>query len=217
MENIKDMLAESGVFLRGHFVLSSMRHSDEYLQKTKIYKNPAILDDLCWEIAQEVALPFSAAKGRGIEVVVGPAMGGIILSNRVAYHLTQLYQEDVISLFTEKDEKGKQVLKRGYLTDIPGKRALIVDDVITTGHSVREIMAEIIDNGGIPAVVAAVCNRGNVQPADFNDLTLISLLDMEMNDWKEGECPLCKKKVPIDPFLGRGAEFLALHPEYPRK
>ncbi len=127
MKDIEKRLEECGVYLKGHFVLDSFLHTDEYVQKANIYKDPILTDDLCWDMAQQILLHYNTRNGRWIEVVVGPAIGGIILSNRVACHLSNLYQVKVTSLFTEKDEGGKQVLKRGYLTDIPGCARNIVD------------------------------------------------------------------------------------------
>jgi orotate phosphoribosyltransferase len=215
MKDIEKRLEECGVYLKGHFVLDSFLHADEYVEKANIYKDPILTDDLCWDIAQQILLHYHTCNNRQIEVVVGPAIGGIILSNRVACHLSDLYQVKVTSLFTEKDEEDKQVLKRGYLTDIPGRNVLVVDDVLTTGHQIREIIEEVKNNKGNVVGIGVIYDRRDSSSETLH-LLLIALLKRRMKIWKRAECPLCKEKVLIDEWVGRGMEFLNSHPDYPR-
>lgn len=137
MEKIEEILERCGVFLKGHFVLVSWRRAKEYFEKANLFKYPSVTRDICWEMAGKIKSHFNENK---IEVVIGLAPIGVVLANRVAEYL---YQEKVISLFVEKEEKRKYIFERGYNKEISGKKIFIVDDVLTTGRSVGEVMSKI--------------------------------------------------------------------------
>lgn len=212
MQDIAKTLEKRAVFLKGHFVLDSFLHTDEYVDKANLYKDPILTDHVCWRMAQKIFLHFHREEPP--EVVVGPATGGIVLSNRIARYLSDFYEARVVSLFTEKDEEGNQELKRGCLTDIPGRRILVVDDVVTTGLQVRQIIEEAQKNKGDVVGVGMLCHRPDSRYRKLN-LPLIALLERRLKTWKEEECPLCKKRAPVNKWVGRGIEFLNSHPDYP--
>jgi len=138
------LLQESGAVLRGHFVLTSGRHSDTYVEKFRILEQPHVLTTLCREIAEKFA-------GQGIDLVAGPTTGGIIIAFEVAR------QMGVSAVYVES-ENGVKKLRRGAV--IPtGTRVLVVDDVLTTGTSVREVISVVESEGGIVGGVAVLIDR----------------------------------------------------------
>lgn len=197
METIKEMLKSCGAFLEGHFRLTSERHSREYLEKAEIFKHPALVDDLAWEIANEVINQFKPFSKNRIEVVVGLASFGVDLANRVAGHLGEFYGEEVIAIFTEKNEEGKMIFKRGYDKEIPSRRVLIVDDVLTTGGSVGQVLREVKKLGGRIGGVGVICKRGEVRDKEVEGVPLLALLELKMEDWSAEDCPLCRQGIPI--------------------
>jgi orotate phosphoribosyltransferase len=218
MENIEKKLAECGAFLKGHFVLTSREHSGKYIEKVNLYKaDPRILNDLCSDIAREVGIRFSAFSGNKIEIVVSPSPIGVVIAHKVAEYLGEIYQDMVIPLFMEKGGDGRQIFKRGFAEIVGGKKILVVDDNMTTGKTLREIVNEVTFLGGNVIALAVFCDRSGAEFVDLYGLPLFSLVGIKMEKWPEGKCPLCKNKVPIDLLIGKGAEFLAEHPEYPRK
>lgn len=210
MESIIQTLENRGAILKGHFVLSSKRHSGEYIEKANLYKEPVFFDDCCWEIAHEIYPKFHS-----VDVVVGLAPIGAVIAQRVAFHLGELYYHQVVPLFAEKDKNDRHVFKRGFEKELRGKNVLVVDDILTTGGSIRQVIDLIINSGGNVVGTAVFCNRGDVQPDDLYHLPVIYLVKIKMDDWLPDKCPLCLKRVPINRDISEGAKFLKLHPDYP--
>ncbi|MBL8059877.1 MAG: orotate phosphoribosyltransferase [Chthonomonas sp.] len=135
--NLNDLLESSGAILRGHFLLTSGRHSDVYFEKFRVLERPEVLSALCAEIAAHFA-------GKGITLVAGPTTGGIIIAFEVArlMGLPALYVES---------EDGRKKLRRG--ASVPeGAKVLVVDDVLTTGTSVREVVELLKDQAEIVGI-----------------------------------------------------------------
>ena len=207
MDNLlEELLEEYDVVLRGHFLLASGKHSDTYIEKANLYKHPHIVSDLCYDIAIRMAGLYGVGIFEPmIDVVVGPEHGGIILSHRVAERLTEIYGEPVTPLFTQEDERGnsldiargKQVFRRAYRNEVAGKNVLVVDDVLTTGGTVRNLAEYIKGLGGNVLAVAVICNRGDVKPEDLGGVPLYSLLDLKLESWPAEDCPLCSQGVPL--------------------
>jgi orotate phosphoribosyltransferase len=188
--------------ISGHFVLTSSLHARTYINKDAVYMHPQRISWLCRLIAKE----FYKDE---VEVVIAPAVGGVILSQWVAYHLFKLTRKDVLAVYAEKDGKGF-VIKRGYDKAIFGKRVLIVEDILTTGGSVKKVVDLVRANNGIVVGVAALCNRGRVTADDISSPPkFFTLIDIEIETWTEEKCPLCGESVPINPNLGKGREYLA--------
>lgn len=200
MRAIEETLQECGAILRGHFLLSSkipVRHSDQYIEKAEICANPVVIANLCWKMANEVSSQFNTFGGNRIQIVVGLAPIGAVLASRVAEYLGDIYQEDVISVFTEKNKEGGMVFMRGYAQKITDKKALIVDDALTTGTSVGLVKKEIYQLGGEVIGVAVICQRGEVRSRDLTGTPILSLVELKMKDWPPGECPLCREGIPL--------------------
>jgi len=168
---------DSGALLNGHFVLSSGRHSPRYLQSAKVLMHPTHAEVLGRELAQ-------LAASEGVDVVVAPALGGLIIGHEVARALNKPL------IFTERKE-GVMSLRRGF-SFAEGARVLVVEDVITTGGSVCECMAVVREHGGLPLEVLAVVDRAPHAEGRF-DVPHQSLLKLDVPSYAAADCPLCRE------------------------
>lgn len=166
--------------MRGHFLLTSGRHSDVYVEKFRVLEQPAVLSRLCSEIAATFA-------GQAIDVVAGPTTGGIIIAFEVAR------QMGLPALYVES-EQGRRTLRRGASIE-PGARVLIVDDVLTTGTSVREVVEVIQEKGGVPAGVAVLIDR-SANPIDFG-CAFSAAHRVEAVSYRPDEVPAWLNEIPI--------------------
>ena len=178
--DLAQLLEDSGAVLKGHFLLSSGRHSDVYFEKFRILAQPKVLSALCAEIAQE----FCDA---GIEFVAGPTTGGIIIAFEVAR------QMDVPAIYVE-DENGTKTLRRGQ-TVPSGAKVLVVDDVLTTGLSVIETIAAVEQAGGTVVGVGVLIDRSQAS-TDFG-APLHSAFRVEAKSWTPDEVPDWLANIPI--------------------
>lgn len=178
---ILQIFNDSGALLKGHFKLSSGLHSDEYLQCALVLQYPQYADRLCKELAEEF-------KDQKIDLVVGPALGGVIVSYEVARHL------GARSIFAER-QMGKMTLRRGFVVK-KGERALVVEDVVTTGGSVKEILEILKKQNAEIAGIGAIVDRS--KPAtDFGRIKFHALIKLDLNTYTQKNCPLCKENIPI--------------------
>ncbi|KAB3530562.1 orotate phosphoribosyltransferase [Alkaliphilus serpentinus] len=174
-ERVIEILKESEALLEGHFILTSGRHSNQYMQCAKVLQYPWFTEELSAALAEDF-------KDKGVEIVIGPAMGGII----IAYELARKLKAK--NVFAER-ENGKMTLRRGFV--IPkGARVLVAEDVITTGGSVREVIDIVKEQGGIVVGVALLVDRSN-GAIDFG-VPLSAALTTEVISYTPDECPLCK-------------------------
>lgn len=179
-EEVLKVFTDAGALLEGHFRLTSGRHSNQYMQCAQVLKFPEYAEKLCKDMAEK----FSDQK---VDLVVGPAMGGIIVSYEVARAL------GVPSIFCER-EQGEMKLRRGFTIE-PGTKVLVVEDVVTTGGSVKEVMTVIQKLGGNIVGVGVLVDRSNGK-VDFG-VPLQAELSMDIQSWEADECPLCKDGRPI--------------------
>ncbi|MCL2665064.1 MAG: orotate phosphoribosyltransferase [Defluviitaleaceae bacterium] len=174
------ILREADALIDGHFILTSGRHSNMYMQCAKIFQYPKFAE----ELAQDIAICHS---GKGIEAVIGPATGGIILAYEVARLLS------VKNLFAEREE-GKMVLRRGFNLH-QGAKVLVVEDVITTGGTVQEVIDLTRDLGAQPVAVAVIVDR-SFGAVSFS-VPYTAIYESGLVSWSPDECPLCKEgKIP---------------------
>ncbi len=183
MENnglLEKDLIKTGALLKGHFVLSSGKHSSGYVQCAKLLQYP----DLCVKYAKILAGFY---KNSGITSVLGPALGGVVLGYEIAR------QAGVRSIFTERDGGGVMLLRRGFEIE-PGEKILIAEDVITTGKSTSEVIEVVYSHGGLLGGVCCLINRsgGGFDPG----VSVKSVLSMELNLYEAADCPLCRENVP---------------------
>ncbi len=179
-ERVEEILRESGVLLEGHFLLTSGRHSNKYMQCAKIFRHTKYSEELCAALAEQY-------KEEKIDVVIGPAMGAV----QMAYEVSRAVGCE--NFFTERVE-GKMVLRRGFEVT-QGMRCLLVEDVVTTGGSVKEVAELVKEAGGIVVGIGSIVDRSN-GTVDFG-VPFKSVYPIEVVSWETDECPLCKEgKLP---------------------
>ncbi len=202
-QEILAIFERTHALLRGdHFVYTSGMHGSVYLNKDAIYPHTALTSALCLEIARRV---IEAKPRSNLEVVVGPALGGIVLSQWVAHHLSALLGREVLGIYTEKTEEGLQRLTRGYDALVSGKHVLVVEDVLTTGGSVRKVIEAVRTAGGVVDHVFSLLNRDpKTMATEIAGAPLSFLFAMELQAWDATQCPLCKEGKPINRKVGKG-------------
>jgi orotate phosphoribosyltransferase len=177
------LLREAGAMLEGHFQLSSGRHSGLYVEKFRLLERPPQTEALCRMIADWAARHISS------QLVAGPTTGGIIISYEVARIL------GLRSIFAESDEEsGGRSFQRGF-TIAPGERVLVVDDVLTTGGSVRHVLDAVRALGGEVAGVAVLIDRAGGK-VDFG-VPFFACLALDLPTYAPTDCPLCNQGVPL--------------------
>ncbi len=179
-EEVLEIFKKSEALLEGHFRLTSGRHSNRYMQCAQVLQYPKYTAMLCNEIAEH----FQAEK---IDVVIGPAMGGITVAYEVGRNL------GLRTIFTER-EQGIMTLRRNFQIS-PGEKVLVVEDVVTTGGSVQEVINVVKAKGGEVVGVGVLVDRSNGQ-VDFGVPTK-AVLQMEVVSFEPEECPLCKEGIPV--------------------
>lgn len=192
-----------GYITNSHIVYTSGKHGSVYLNKDAIYPHTKQISEICLAIAKKF-------QNKKIDVVSSPALGGIILSQWTAYHLSRLTKKDVLAVYTEKDSEKNQIFTRGYDKLIYGKRVLVVEDVTTTGGSVLKTLHSVKEAGG---KIISVCVLVNRDPENINSKSLgfpySALVEVKVDAWEEKDCPLCKKGIPINTTVGHGKKYLA--------
>jgi orotate phosphoribosyltransferase len=179
-KEIFDIFEKSGSLLKGHFLLSSGLHSGLYFEKFQVLQHPEYVEILCRKLAE-------CFKDETIEVVVGPTTGGVIIAYEVAKNLK------VRSIFAEPGDTGR-IFKRGFSLK-KGEHVLIVDDILTTGGSVNEVIQLVEKNEGSILGIGVLLDRSGGK-AKF-DYPLKALAVAEVTNYRPEECPLCKKGEPL--------------------
>ncbi len=174
------MLEETHAVMHGHFLLTSGFHSPLYVEKFNVLQHPEYTEALCKEIASRFINDH-------VELVVGPMTGGILLAYEVAKNLGTKF------FFTER-VNGKMAFKRGFHIE-PGTRVLIVEDIVTTGGSVQEVLDVVKGEGGIPVGVGFLVDRSGGK-VDFG-CRMEPLLRLDVEAYKPEDCPLCKQGVAL--------------------
>lgn len=176
-ERVIEILKEAGVLLEGHFRLTSGRHSNKYLQCAKIFRNTKYSEELCAALAEQFA-------NEGVDVVIGPAMGAVQMAYEVSRHLK------CENFFAEREADGKMALRRGFEVK-PGMKVLLVEDVVTTGGSVKEVL-ELVKAAGADVVgIGSIVDRTGGK-IDFG-VPFKAVISVEVESWEPENCPLCKE------------------------
>ena len=176
----RQILLETGTLLEGHFLLTSGRHSGAYVEKFRILQHPAYTQELCSLLVQE-------SRALDFDVVAGPTTGGIILAFEVAR------QSGVRAIFAEKQGEGR-VFRRSLALS-QGERVLVVDDILTTGGSLRLVLDEVARWGAEPVGVGVLVDRSS-PPPDFG-VPLFSCLRLPIPSFDAEDCPICREGLPL--------------------
>ncbi len=177
---IIDIFEKSNALLKGHFLLTSGKHSDQYFQCAQALQYPDVTTKICKELSDYF-------KDFEIDSVIAPAMGGIIVGQETARQLGKRF------IFTERENK-EMKLRRNFKIE-KGENFLVCEDVITTGGSVREVIDIVELNGGNVVGVGVIVDRSNGK-IDFG-YPLNSVLKLEAKAYEPDECPLCKQGLPL--------------------
>ncbi|OGD15275.1 orotate phosphoribosyltransferase [Candidatus Atribacteria bacterium RBG_19FT_COMBO_35_14] len=172
---------QAGAIQKGHFRLTSGVHSDTYIQCAQVMQHPEFMHNLCSELGKKF-------RGDDIDVIVGPAIGGIIM----AHVMARVLGPWVRAIFTER-ENGKMTLRRSFEIK-EGEKVLVVEDVTTTGSSVREVIDIVNSRQGKVVGVGVLIDRSGGK-VDFGIKTE-KLLTVDIKTYLPEECPLCKKGIP---------------------
>jgi len=209
-EKIITILKKVGAILTDdHFVYTSGKHGSVYINKDFLYPHTK-------ETAQVGKLFAEKMKNITIDVVVGPAVGGTILCTWTAYYLSQLKKREILSVYTEKDKgttasatESEQIFRRGYDTFLKGKKVLVIEDLTTTGISVKKTVEAVRMVGGTVVSVCVMVNRNpqNVN-AEMMGAPFYSLGIFPAEAFNENECPLCKKGIPVNIKIGHGKKYI---------
>ncbi len=216
-EEILKLLARlNAIIVDSHVVYASGKHGSAYVNKDAIFPHTRDTANLCRQIAESFG-------NHHVEVVIAPVIGGVIISQWVAHHLSFMTGRPVLCTYAEKEtesfkrldgrqcyfETGNFVIKRGYDQLISGRNVLVVEDILNSGGTVERVVNAVRQYGGNVVGVGAFCNRGGVTPAHLGGVpSLYSLVNVTMDAWEAADCPLCAAGVPINTTVGKGKAFL---------
>lgn len=176
---------------------TSGKHGTVYINKDAIYPHTKLVSAMARQIAEHY-LEYK------FEVVIGPAVGGVVLSQWLAYHLSELSGREVLSTYADKRADGSFIVRRGYDKLVARKSVLLVDDIINQGTSMRAMKKAIEDRGGEVRFVACLMNRGGLRAEVVGIKEVFTLLDLPLMIYPAKQCPMCRQKIPIDREFGHG-------------
>ncbi|MDQ3513405.1 MAG: orotate phosphoribosyltransferase [Chloroflexota bacterium] len=181
--DVLDVLRAAGALKSGHFLLSSGRHGDRYIEKFDLLRQPRATEAACRGFVDRFA-------SERIDIVVGPTTGGILLAFEVARQL------GVAAAYAERRDDGTpgREIRRGT-TFVPGARVLVIDDILTTGGSVRETLDTLVALPVAIVAVAVLIDRSGGRAAF--DVPLFSLAALSFETWQPVDCPMCARGEPL--------------------
>lgn len=204
MDDILSLLRSvDAIKTNDHFVLTSGKHSDVYINKDSLYPHAQITAQVCRILAKKCA-------HLDINTIVAPALGGIILSQWLAYFLSQEKKREVSGVYAEKNPKKTFILTRGYDKFVKNKKVLVVEDLTTTGGSVKKVAGVVKEYGGQVVGICVMVNRnpGEVT-SEYFGTELIVGAEFIVKAFPAKDCPMCQKKIPINTAVGHGKKYLA--------
>lgn len=182
-ERILEILKKENVLCEGHFLLTSGRHSDKYLQCARIFRKPWVAEELCAVLAEKF-------KNDNINVVIGPAMGAV----QMAYEVSRALKCE--NFFAERNVDGQMELRRGFELK-PIDRILVVEDVVTTGGSVKEVIELVQKTGATVVGVGSIVDR-TAGTISFG-VPYKAVYSADVISYEKEDCPLCKaSKIPLE-------------------
>jgi orotate phosphoribosyltransferase len=201
MTDLIPMLKEVGAIMTGdHFVGTKGGHFDTYINKDALYPH---ID----KVASVGELFAQAFKEYNVDVVAGPALGGIILSQWTAAAMRELTGEKTLSVYAEKKDGGLK-MTRGYDQVVKGKRVAVVEDLTTTGGSLKTAIAAVQEAGGEVVVCGVMVNKNPELNDDFFGVPFKALSEMVVTIYEAKECALCASNVPVNTSIGHGKAFV---------
>ncbi len=180
-ETILQIFRDTKALLEGHFELSSGLHSQRYIQCARVLQYPEYASILCQQLSKKF-------RHLGVTTVIGPALGAVVVAQEMGRALS------VRSIFSERKD-GKMTLRRGFELAM-GEKILAVEDVITTGGSLKEVLELVKEVGGDVVSVGALVDRSQGK-VDFG-VPMETLIQLDVETYDPKDCPLCKSGVPID-------------------
>lgn len=188
-EDWPEKFAELGIIETGHFRLHSGLHSDRYINKDALYARQMVL----WEFAYEIVTNYLSIDV--IDVVVGPESGGAKFASMIEMIMDGLADKTIPCAYAEQSGDGGYIFKRKQGALLSGQRVLIVDDVLTTGDTLRKVVELVKSYGGIPQSIYVIWDRSENRP-DI-DVHIEAFQKIVFPLWEPGECPLCEEGVPL--------------------
>lgn len=203
IEPILELLRRvKAIYTNDHFVYTSGKHGSVYINKDTLYPHTEETS----QVGKMFAVKF---KDVDIDVVAAPALGGIILSQWTAYHLSKLKGKEIVGVYTEKTSENNQVFTRGYDKHVKGKSVLVIEDLTTTGGSVRKVVDSVKAAGGNVVAVCVMINRDSVNVTSEvvgGPFSALGVLIAEAFD--KADCPMCKVGMPVNTNVGHGKKYL---------
>jgi orotate phosphoribosyltransferase len=202
-EDLLDALERSGALRRGHFSLTSGRHSDVFVQKFRLFEDP--------ELTRRCGAALASLWPEGFDVVASPAVGAVLLG------FTTALAAGARNIFAERVE-GALRFRRGFSLE-PGERVLVVEDVVTTGGSAGEVLGLAMRSGARPVGVGVLVDRRGqaagapIATGAHENVELRALLTLDAPSWDPKSCRLCRAGVPLEE---PGSRALAAAPAHPR-
>jgi len=202
-KNVIEILKSVGAILTDdHFVFSSGLHSDVYINKDALYPHTQLTSNVCKMMAEK-------CKEFEVDTVVGPALGGIILSQWLAYHLSLLKKKEIFGVYAEKMPDKSFTFTRGYDKFVKGKNVLVVEDLTTTGGSVKRIVDLVRATGGKVKVVCVMVNRNPDEVGEkMMAAPFVALDELRVSAYKEEDLPAEIAIRPINTTVGHGKKYL---------
>jgi orotate phosphoribosyltransferase len=205
MEEVIGILKKVGAIItESHFVYTSGKHGSVYINKDALYPHTR-------ETAKIGKLFAEKHRELQIDIVAAPALGGIILSQWTAYYLSELTGKEVLGVYTEKTEDKRQIFTRGYDKLIMHKNVLVIEDLTTTGGSVKKVVDTVGKTGGKVVAVSVMVNRNPAEVnAEMMGVSFSSLGTLPAQAFEADKCPLCQADFRINTDVGHGRKYLQL-------
>jgi len=195
--NLVSMFEEYNVILKGHFKLTSGRHSDTFINKDRIFSVNTMFQSVIFNMAEEL-------KNVNVGAITGPAIAGAVLAGPISCVLNKdfIYPEKIYEIKLSDSpteiqhiiDSSKIDFRRGYDKLINGRSFAIVEDIITTGGSVQKVIDKITEYGGSVEKVVVIWKRSNWKP---EGIEISSLINQQIDSWEPEDCPLCKDKIEL--------------------
>jgi orotate phosphoribosyltransferase len=203
MSDVVEILKKLGaVITDDHFVYTSGKHGEIYINKDALYPHPVETSEVGKTFAEKY-------KDMEIDVVAAPALGGIILSTWTAYHMTQMKGKEILGVYAEKMPDKSMAFTRGYDKLIAGKKVLVIEDLTTTGGSVKKVVDLVRATGGDVVAVCVMVNRDpDTVNSEFIGAPFDSLGVLKAQAWDEADLPENIKNRPVNVNVGHGKKYM---------